>query len=130
MKNIIYTFVLFLLLLTTKGHAQVLKNNDLPLFISSVSIESSSNVLFFAQKGTKHVVAFDIATQKSIATWPFSQAPTGLAIQNGKLYVTTSYDKGMVYKIDIQSSAIEDSLATGMGACSPYVDTAGGALLV
>ncbi|QZT38044.1 hypothetical protein K5X82_03875 [Halosquirtibacter xylanolyticus] len=130
MKYITHTLFLFLLLSTIKGQAKVQNKDNQPLSIVSIAVDDTPNTIYFAEKGTQCIVSYNTKTKQNVTRWSFDQTPTGITVYNGKMYITTSYDVGKVYKIDINSKVIEDSLITGMGTCSPYVDPIGEALIV
>jgi len=89
-----------------------------PLFITDIAAQSQYG-LFMSQKGTKSVVLYNNELSKIEQTWTFDETPTGLAVNEDKLYVTTFETTGKVHIINLKSMAVENVIVTASGATSP-----------
>ncbi|QZE12764.1 hypothetical protein K4L44_09190 [Halosquirtibacter laminarini] len=130
MKYITHTLFLFLLLSTIKGQSQNISDQNNTFSVVDFTLSSDNKVVYMAQKDTKSVVCYQTATQEKVHTWNFNDTPTGITIYKNKLYVTTSYSKGMLYRIDLLTDMVEDSIRVGMGACDPTINKNGTEVIV
>lgn len=89
---------------------------------------SNKENIVMAQKKTKEVVLMKRNTWDILQTWEFSEPPTGLAIHEDRLYVTSSYGEGFLTRINLTSGKIESRIKLGMGATSPVINKKGSKL--
>jgi len=127
MKTIFrFSYFLFFILLSIGAKAQ-----DQNVFrTSAIAISNNGEIVFMAHQNTKKVVMYDRESLKSKYEWAFSEPPTGVAFKNNKIYVTSSYAKGFVTCIDVESKEIDWCISVGMGAVSPIITKNGTKLYV
>lgn len=99
-----------------------------PLFTTDVlSIDRDHFVL--SNKGTKSVTITDY-NGKNCMEWVFDDPPTGICKYRETLYVTSSHSHGFVTAIDLGTGKTGFKTETGMGACSPVINSDGSRIYV
>ena len=100
--------------------------------LGTVDIVFTSNKenIVMAQKKANAVVLMKRNNWEVLKTWKFNEPPTGLAIHENKLYVTSSYGEGFLTRINLTSGKIESKIKLGMGATSPVINKNGSKLYV
>ncbi len=93
-------------------------HTDTPLFITDIKASASYGV-FVSQKGTKSVVLYNPDFSKQLHNWQFDEIPTGIAVSNNRLFVTTFEQRGMLHVFDLKTTEKICSLPTGSGATAP-----------
>lgn len=115
-------FLVFFSLLSVTLSAQQ------PMFTTDVvAIDGERYVL--ANKGTKTVTIID-KTGKILTEWTFEEPVTGMCKSPATLYITSSYGRGWLTAIDIVSGKVGFKTETGMGACSPIINSGGSHIYV
>lgn len=130
MKTIKHTIILLLLMVSTMGVAQQRSDSLAPMSTVALAQDMTHSFLYLAQHGTLSVDKYSIDKNTIVDSWNFVDPPTGITIDQNHLYVTTSYAKGMLYRIDIKNPSLRDSLLLPMGACSPTLNRQGDKLVV
>ncbi|MDO5981129.1 hypothetical protein [Flavivirga spongiicola] len=97
---------------------------------SAITLSSNGDLVFMAHQKTKKVLMYDRESMKPIHEWAFREPPTGLVCKNDKLYVTSTYAKGYVTCIDLETKKVDWNVSVGMGAISPVVTKDGTKLYV
>ncbi|MDR1403414.1 MAG: YVTN family beta-propeller repeat-containing protein [Tannerellaceae bacterium] len=88
-------------------------------FFTTDMVLSETGELFLSQKGLKRIDCFSADGSKRIKSFPVDQAPTGLLLEDNKLYVTTFEETGKLQVLNAASGEVEVTITTGSGACSP-----------
>lgn len=97
------------------------------LTTDAFAIDGNRYVL--SNKGTKTVTIIDkIGT--TLKEWKFEEPVTGICINKGIIYATSSYGQGWLTAIDIETGKIGFKTETGMGACSPTANQTGSRIYV
>ncbi len=86
--------------------------------------------IVMAQKKANAIVLMKRNSWEVLKTWKLKESPTGLAIYEDKLYVTSSYGEGFLTRINLTSRKIESKIKLGMGATSPVINKNGSKLYV
>lgn len=100
-----------------------------PLFPTDIVRTAEGNIVM-TEKGRKRVAVYSsdgIALEKSFS---FRDAPTGLAVRDDRLYVTTFGAKGYLHMLDVKSGKELSSVETGSGACHPVICPTGSRVYV
>lgn len=90
----------------------------------------NTNHVIMAQQKTQTVVLMERDDWNIIKLWKFNEPVTGLAVYENKLFVSSTYAKGLVTAINLDSGEKFATLAVGMGATSPIVNREGNRLYI
>ncbi len=118
---LIFTLALFLSIIYTIYGAGKKKEKGSPLSPCDIVITKDGKTVYTAQKTGLSIDIIDVKAKKVKESISLPAPPTGLALGNSKLYVTTSSPKGNLYVIDIKTRKILSSIKAGVGACSPVL---------
>lgn len=100
-----------------------------PLFPTDIVRTAEGNIVM-TEKGRKRVAVYSsdgIDLEKSFS---FRDVPTGLAVRDDRLYVTTFGAKGYLHMLDLKSGKELSSVETGSGACHPVICPTGSRVYV
>lgn len=100
-----------------------------PLFPTDIVRTAEGNIVM-TEKGRKRVAVYSsdgIDLEKSFS---FRDVPTGLAVRDDRLYVTTFGAKGYLHMLDVKSGKELSSVETGSGACHPVICPTGSRVYV
>jgi YVTN family beta-propeller protein len=89
-----------------------------PLFITDIKASNNYGI-FLSQKGTKSVVLYKPDFSKQLRSWQFDEIPTGIAVSNNMLYVTTFEQRGMLHVFNLKTNKKVGSIPMGSGATAP-----------
>lgn len=92
-----------------------------PLFITDIKASVNYGI-FVSQKGTKSVVLYNTDFSKLLHTWQFDEIPTGIAVGNNKLMVTTFGKCGSLHIFNLKTTKKVCSLQIGSGATAPTLN--------
>ncbi len=90
----------------------------------SESIAVSGDNIILGNNNTKEIVKLD-ESGKTVASLSFDDPVTGLVVYGNDAYVTTSYAKGALHKVNLDTFTLGGSLVLDMGSKSPTVDKDG-----
>ena len=121
MKNIEISWNCLLMVLFT-SISLTLQAQTPMLTTDAIAIDGSRFVL--SNKGTKTITIID-KTGTTLKEWKFDEPVTGICINKGIVYATSSYGQGWLTAIHLETGKIEFKTETGMGACSPMLNKAG-----
>ncbi len=131
MKNHILLNSMFLLFLGSMFVATTTKESSVPpLSTTAILLNDTGDYLFLAQKTMKRVDMLSRKGMEVMQSWDFENDPTGLALKNNKLYVTSSHGKGFLTIIDLNSNEKIAHVKLAMGATNPVVNASGTKLYV
>lgn len=99
-----------------------------PMYTADIAITQSGDILL-ANKGTSEVRLIS-ADGKSLHSWSFDEAPTGVAVNKDNAFITSSHSTGYLTSINLKDNSINYKTETAMGACSPIVSTDGSKIYV
>ena len=94
-----------------------------PMFTTD-ALAVSGECFVLANKGTMAVTIIDKKGSK-VKEWLFDEPVTGLCINKGTVYATSSGAKGWLTSIDLQTGKVGYKTETGMGACAPILNKDG-----
>lgn len=114
-------FLRFAFLILFANSVSVLHAGTLPFFYSDIAISSKGEVVI-TEKGMKRIRFFSIDGKQELRTISLDESPTGLALDETHLYVTTFDNIGKLHIIELKSGVIKKTIVTGSGACSPLLD--------
>ncbi len=109
--------VLFLLLTSLSVTLSAQK----PMFTTDV-IAVDGERYALSNKGT-HTVSIIDKTGKMLSEWVFEEPVTGMCRNHNTLFITSSYGHGWLSAIDIASGKVGFKTETGMGSCSPIINS-------
>jgi len=111
MKNILlFLFASFSLTLSAQS----------PMFTTdALSIDEERLIL--SNNGTRSVTMIDKAG-RTIKEWAFEEPLTGLCLNKGTAYASSSYGRGWLTAIDLATGKTGFKTETGMGACAPVLN--------
>jgi len=95
---------------------------ETPLFITDIQSTNTSGI-FLSLKGTKSVVLYKTDFSKRLQSWQLDENPTGIAVSNNRLYVTTLGQRGLLHVLDLNTNEKICSIETGSGATSPTLNS-------
>lgn len=100
-----------------------------PFYPTGIAINNGGKY-FISEKGTKQVSVYTSDGTKEDLSYKFQEMPTGLAIDNDKMYVTTFETQGLLHVINISDGKEIATINTGSGACYPIINKNAGKLYV
>ncbi len=115
-------FVLFFAAITLTMSAQS------PMFTTD-ALAVSGECFILANKGTMSVTIID-KKGSMVKEWLFDEPVTGLCINKGTVYTTSSGAKGWLTSIDLQTGKVGYKTETGMGASAPILNKDGSRIYV
>lgn len=110
----------YLLLIVLLDLCQPVFADQTPLYPTDLVLDKQGN-LIVTEKGRKRVAVYSPDGRKLLKTYDMPEVPTGVTVDETKIYVTTFETKGRLYVLDLNSTRIECSIETGAGACSPVI---------
>lgn len=111
------------------GMAHFLFAGSSPFYPTGIAINNDGKC-FISEKGTKQVAVYTTDGTKEDLSYKFQEIPTGLAIDNDKMYVTTFETQGLLHVINIPDGKEIATMNTGSGACYPIINKNAGKLYV
>jgi len=123
MRNQIITFISILfmaVLMLNFTHQKTVLYTETPLFITDIKVIADKGVLL-SQKGTKSVVLYNNDLSEIKKEWKFAETPTGMAVQDNQLFVSTFDSTGLLHIIDLNTHIIIKSIGVGSGATAPTI---------
>lgn len=109
-----FFFMIALFFGVTKGFAQS------PYYPTDIVVDADGNVLI-TEKGTKRLAIYSEDGKRLVNSYSMPEIPTGVAVNESNIFVTTFESKGVVRVLDrIKGNEIA-SIETGSGACAPIV---------
>lgn len=111
------------------GIAHFLFASTSPFYPTGIAINNGGKY-FISEKGTKQVSVYTTDGTKEDLSYKFQEIPTGLAIDNDKMYVTTFETQGLLHVINISDGKEITTINTGSGACYPIINKNAGKLYV
>lgn len=99
-----------------------------PMYTTDVAVADDGRIMF-TNKGSSDVTVYD-AGGKLLERISFEEPPTGIALDGGWAYVTSSDGEGFLSKISLDDYSVAYTVPTAMGACSPVVSADGATVYV
>lgn len=123
------TFIRFIIVGIFGGITKLSLADNSPFYPTGIAINDARQI-FISEKGNKHVSGYSSDGSRLEYTFEMMEIPTGLTIDDNKLYVTTFETKGLLHIIDLKKNIKITSLETGSGACYPILNKQSGKLYV
>jgi len=99
-----------------------------PMFTTDVvAIDGEHFVI--SNKGTKTVSVIDFSGSL-MREWSFEEPVSGLCINRGIIYATSTNDRGWLTSINMGTGKVVYKTETGMGACAPIVSNDGSRIYI
>lgn len=99
-----------------------------PMFTTD-ALAVPGDCFVLANKGTMSVTITD-KKGSMVKEWLFAEPVTGLCMNKGTVYITSSGAKGWLTSIDIQTGKVGYKTETGMGAMAPILNNDGSRIYV
>lgn len=100
-----------------------------PLYPTGLVLDNQGN-LIMSEKGQKRIAVYSSDGRRMEKTYAMPEIPTGVAVCENFLYVTTFETKGVLRVLDLSDGKEIAAVETGSGACSPLVNKETGKLYV
>lgn len=100
-----------------------------PLYPTGLVLDNQGK-LIMSEKGRKRVAVYSSDGRRMEKTYAMPEIPTGVAVCENFLYVTTFETKGVLRVLDLSDGKEIAAVETGSGACSPLVNKETGKLYV
>ena len=100
-----------------------------PLYPTGLVLDNQGK-LVMSEKGQKRVAVYSSDGRKLEKAYAMPEIPTGVAVCENFLYVTTCETKGVLRVLDLSDGKEIAAVETGSGACSPLVNKETGKLYV
>ena len=110
----IFGFLLFL-----NFETKVFANQ--PFFTTGIALTEKGDILL-TQKGTKQIDIFLGDSKNLLRSLKLNETPTGLCVDDDRVYVTTFETKGMLHILNISTGQTEASIYVESGACYPLLN--------
>ncbi len=110
-KNILTIFIVWCYISTALA--------DTPPFFTTGMALNERGEMLLAQKGLMRVDLFTADGTKIIRSYPMDESPTGILLDNDRVYITTFDKSGKLQILQLESGRIEASIPTGSGASCP-----------
>lgn len=100
-----------------------------PLFPTGI-VWSPDGHLIMTEKGQDRISLYSPDGKTLKATYELDAPPTGVAVAEGKLFITTFSSEGELHIMDMADGKEYARIETGSGACSPVTDLERGKVYV
>lgn len=98
-------------------------NAQAPLYPTDVTTDQKGNLLM-TEKGKRRLAIYSPDGKTLLKSYPTEAIPTGVAVNENNILLTTFETKGILKIIDINTGKEKASIETASGACSPIIDKA------
>ena len=92
-----------------------------PLFPTGIAWSPDGHIVM-TEKGLDRIALYSSDGKKLTATYELDSPPTGVAVAEGKIFVTTFGSEGRLHIMDLADGKEHARIETGSGACSPVPD--------
>lgn len=106
---------------TLNVNASEIENNNSPQTPTSIAV--GADFYLITSRNHNAMYVYDKATNVLKSEIKLDMPATGVKIDGNTAYVTSSYDKGQLSKVDITTGNIEKSVSAGMGAMYPILSS-------
>ena len=111
-----------ILVIVCINSVHILRAGTAPFFYTDIAV-SSRGELVIAEKGMNRVRFFSSDGKHELRTVALGEPPTGIALDDTYLYVTTFDKIGKLHIVALNSGTVETTIVTGFGACAPLLDS-------
>lgn len=99
-----------------------MSSDNAPYYPTGISV-SNDGKYFISEKGTRQVSVYNTDCVKESKSYKFQEIPTGIALHDTIMYVTTFETQGLLHVINISDGKELATINTGSGACYPIVNS-------
>ena len=93
-----------------------------PFFSTGIAITENGELLL-SQKGTNSIVLYSADGEKTLRSFPTTDAPTGVVSDGNKAYVTTFGSRGALHILNLATGSFEACITVGSGARFPMLSS-------
>lgn len=104
-------------------HSVAMADDGKPFYTSDIKVLDNGNIVM-SNRNTATLKLYS-PDMRELRSWSLESPATGVAVVGATAYVTSSYDKGRLTAIDLESGDVGTRIETGMGAKAPTVSVDG-----